>query len=95
MLKEFKNKKAADDFWEKYDNEVKKLGFFPIGYRGIGLDLAGMTDKKLSCLFFILINPLFLTKLDIHGVFLLIQRRHKLIKRRLSLRSTLINPSIL
>ena len=41
MLKEFKNQKAADDFLEKYDNEVKKLGFFPIGYRGIGLEYRG------------------------------------------------------
>ena len=38
MIKELKNHKAAGDFLDRYDNEVKKLGFFPTGYRGIGLE---------------------------------------------------------
>ena len=41
MVQEFKNYKAADDFLNRYDNEVKKLEFFPTGYRGIGLEYRG------------------------------------------------------
>ena len=41
MIKELKNHKAATDFLSQYDEEVKKLGFFPTGYRGIGLEYRG------------------------------------------------------
>ncbi len=41
MIRELKNQKAADDFLDRYDNEAKKLGFFPTGYRGIGLEYRG------------------------------------------------------
>ena len=41
MIKELKNHKAAIDFLSRYDEEVKKLGFFPTGYRGIGLEYRG------------------------------------------------------
>lgn len=41
MIREFKNQKAADDFLDRYDDEVKQLGFFPTGYRGIGLEYRG------------------------------------------------------
>ena len=41
MIRELKNQKAADDFLDRYDGEVKKLGFFPTGYRGLGLEYRG------------------------------------------------------
>lgn len=41
MIRELKNQKAADDFLDRYDNEAKKLGLFPTGYRGIGLEYRG------------------------------------------------------
>lgn len=41
MMRELKNQKAAYDFLSRYDKEAKKLGFFPTGYRGIGLEYRG------------------------------------------------------
>ncbi|MCM1050001.1 MAG: type II toxin-antitoxin system RelE/ParE family toxin [Clostridiales bacterium] len=41
MMRKFKNYKAADDFLNRYDNEVNKLRFFPTGYRGIGMEYRG------------------------------------------------------
>ena len=37
MIDTFKNRKAADDFLDAYDEQVEVLGTFPIGYRGITL----------------------------------------------------------
>ncbi len=45
MIRKFKNYKAADDFLNRYDDEVKKLEFFPTGYRGIGI-LRVLKDKQ-------------------------------------------------
>lgn len=41
MINTFKNQKAADDFFNAYDRQVKNLCVFPIGYRGISIEYRG------------------------------------------------------
>ncbi len=41
MIDTFKNQKAADDFLDAYDRQVKVLSAFPIGYRGISIEYRG------------------------------------------------------
>ena len=41
MINTFQNQKAADDFLDAYDRQVKNLCDFPIGYRGISIEYRG------------------------------------------------------
>lgn len=48
MIEELENHKAALDFLDKYDEEVKRLACFPFGYRGISLEYRGYEIKLKS-----------------------------------------------
>ena len=41
IIDTLKNQKAADDFLDAYDRQVRSLSTFPIGYRGISMEYRG------------------------------------------------------
>lgn len=45
MIEEFKNHKAALDFLDRFDYEIKALSLFPFGYRGISIEYRGYEIK--------------------------------------------------